>query len=102
MSSIIRSRKVTRIISLNSEVARSQPRIIEFLSDNANKYNTLLCAPSSPDAKETSKLSPQVEKVPLLKESISEAESTAKMVWSLVGCETEHHPNFSCGASESK
>ena len=51
MSNIIRSRKVTRIIPLNSEeVARSQTRIIEFLNDNANKDNTRLCAPSSPDA----------------------------------------------------
>ena len=85
MSNIIRSRKVTQIIPLNSEkVARSQPRIIEFLSDNANKDNTWLCAPSSPDAEETSNLSPQVAKVPLLKESVSEAEGTAKMVWSVV------------------
>ena len=83
MSNIIRSRKVTRIIPLNSEeVARSQPRIIEFLSDYANKDNTRLCAPSSPDAEETSNLSPQ--KVPLSKESVSEAEGTAKMVWSAV------------------
>ena len=72
ISNIIRSRKVTRIIPLTSEeVARSQPRIIEFLSDNANKGNTRLCAPSNPDAEETSNLSPQVEKVPLLKESSS-------------------------------
>ena len=85
MSNIIISRKVTRIIPLNSEeVARSQPRIMEFLSDNANKESTRLCAPSSPDAKETSNLSPQVEKVPSLKESVSEAEGTAKMVWSVV------------------
>ena len=85
MSNIIRSRKVTRTIPLNSEeVARSQPRIIEFLSDNANKDNTRLCAPSCPDAEETSNLSPQVEKVPLLKESVSEAEGTAKMAWSVV------------------
>ena len=81
MSNTIRSRKVTRIIPLNSEeVVRSQPRIIEFLSDNANKDNTRLCASSSPDAEKTSNLSPQVEKVPLLKESVSEAEGTAKMV----------------------
>ena len=85
MSNIIRSRKVTRIIPLNSkEVARSQPRIIEFLSDNANKDSTRLRAPSSPDAEVTSNLSPQVEKVLLPKESVSEAECTAKMVWSVV------------------
>ena len=85
MSNIIRSSKVTRIIPINSEeVARLQPRIIEFLSDNANKVNTWLCASSSPDAEKTSNLSPQVEKVPLLKESVSEAEGTAKMVWSVV------------------
>ena len=85
MSNIIRSRKVTRIIPLNSEeVARSQPRIIEFLSDNANKDNTRLCAPSSPDVEKASNLSPQVEKVPLLKESVPEAEGTAKTVWSVV------------------
>ena len=85
MSNIIRSRKVTRIIPLNSEeVARSQPRIIEFLSDNANKNNTRLCASSSPDAEKKSNLSPQDEKVPLLKESVSDAEGTAKMVWSVV------------------
>ena len=51
MSNIIKSRKLTRIIPLNSEeVARSQPRIIEFLSDHANKDNTRLCAPSSSNA----------------------------------------------------
>ena len=78
---IIRSRKVTRIIPLNlEEVARSQPRIIEFLSDNANKNNTRLCASSGPDAEKTSNLSPQDEKVSLLKESVSDAEGTAKMV----------------------
>ena len=74
MSNIIRSRKLTRIIPLNSEeVARSQPKIIEFLSDNANKDNSRLCAPSSPDAEKTSNMSPQVEKVLWLKESVSEA-----------------------------
>ena len=84
MSNIIRSRKVTRIIPLNSEeVAWSQPRTIEFLSDNANKDNTWLCASSSPDAEKTSNLSPQVKKE-LLKELVSEAEGTAKMVWSVV------------------
>ena len=81
MSNIIRSRKVLRIIPLNSEVARSQPKIIEFLSDNANEDSSRLCAPSSPDAEKTSNLNPQVEKVPLLKESVSEAEGTAKMLW---------------------
>ena len=54
MSDIIRSRKLTRIIPLHSEeVARSQPRINELLSDNANKDNTRQCAPSCPDAEET-------------------------------------------------
>ena len=73
------------IIPLNSEeVARSQPRIIEFLSGNANKDYTRQCVPFSPDAEETSNLSLQVEKVPLRKESVSEAEGTAKMVWSVV------------------
>ena len=57
MSNIVRSRKVTRIIPLNSkEVAQLQTRIIEFLSNNANKDNTRPCAPSSPDAEETSNL----------------------------------------------
>ena len=85
MSNTIRSRKVTRIIPLNSEeVAQSKPRIREYLSDNANKDNTLPCAHSDPDVEETSNLSPQVEKNPLLKESCSEAEGTAKMVWSVV------------------
>ena len=65
-------------------MARSQPRINEFLGDNANKDNTRPCAPSSPDAKKTSNLSPQVEKVPLLKQSVSDFEGTAKMVWSVV------------------
>ena len=82
MSNIIRSRKVTRIIPLNlEEVAQLQTRINEFLSDNANKDNTWPCAPSSPDAEKTSNLSSQVEKVPLLKESVPEAEGTAKMEW---------------------
>ena len=84
MSNIIRSRKVTRIIPRNlEEVARSQPKIIEFLNDNANKDNTRLCAPSSPNVEETSNLSSQVENVSLLKESVSEAEGTEKMVWSV-------------------
>ena len=81
MSNIIRSRKVTRIIPLNSEeVAWPQLRISEFLSDNANKDNTRPCGPSSPDAEKTSNLSSQVEKVLLLKESVSKAKGTAKMV----------------------
>ena len=111
MSNIIRSRKVTRIIPLNSEeVVRSQPRIIEFLSDNANKDNTRLCASSSPDAEKTSNLSPQVEKVPLLKESVSEADGTAKMVWSVVKpnttptspVESQNPSNFSEVTCKSK
>ena len=66
--------------TLNSEeVALSQPRISEFLSDNANKDSIRPTAPSSPDVKKTSNLIPQVEKVPLLKESVSEAEGTAKV-----------------------
>ena len=47
-------------------------------------FNTRLCASSCPDAEKTSNLSPQVEKVPLLKESVSEAEGTANMVRSVV------------------
>ena len=78
-------KKVTRMTLLNSEeMALSQPRISEFLSDNANKDSTRPTAPSGPDAEKTSNLSPQVEKVPLLKESVSEAESTAKVAWSVV------------------
>ena len=70
---------------LNSEeVALSQPRISEFLSDNANKDSTWPTAPSSPDAEKTSNLSPQAEKVPLLKEFVSKAEGTAKVAWSVV------------------
>ena len=57
----------------------SQPRISEFLSDNANKDSIQPNAPSSPDVEKTSNLSSQVEKVPLLKESLSEAEGTAKV-----------------------
>ena len=111
MSNIIRSRKVTRIIPRNSEeVARSQPRIIGFLSENASKDNTRLRAPSSPDAEETPNLSPQIEKVPLLKESVLEAESTAKMVWSVVKpnttptspVEPQNPSNFSEVACKSK
>ena len=83
--SVNRQKKVTRITPLNSEeVALSQPRISEFLSDNANKESTRPSAPSSPDAEKTSNLSPQVEKVPLLKESVSEAEGAAKVAWSVV------------------
>ena len=53
---------------LNSEeVALSQPRISEFLSDNANKDSIRPTAPSSPDVEKTSNLSPQVEKVLLLR-----------------------------------
>ena len=89
ISNIIRSRKVTQIIPLNiEEVAQSQPRINEFLSENANKDNTRPCAPSSPDAEKSSNLSLQVENVSLLKESVSEAEGTAKMVWSVVNPNT--------------
>ena len=59
--SVNRKKKVTRITPLNSEeVALSQPRISEFLSDNANKESTRPSAPSSPDAEKTSNLSPQV------------------------------------------
>ena len=73
-------KKVIRMTPLNSEeVALSQPRISEFLSDNANKDSIQPTAPSSPDVEKTSNLSPQVEKVPLLKESVSEAEGTAKV-----------------------
>ena len=83
--SVNRKKKVTRITPLNSEeVALSQPRISEFLSDNANKESTRPSAPSSPDAEKTSNLSPQVEKVTLLKEFVSEAEGTAKVAWSVV------------------
>ena len=78
-------KKVTRMTLLNSEeMALSQPKISEFLSDNANKDSTWPTVPSSPDAEKTSNLSPQVEKVPLLKESVSEAEGTAKVAWSVV------------------
>ena len=87
--SVNRNKKVTRITSLNSEeVALSQPRINEFLSDNANKDKTRSSAPSSPDAEKTSNMSPQVEKVPLLKES----DSTAKGVWSVVKPNTSSTP----------
>ena len=73
-------KKVIRMTPLNSEgVALSQPRISEFLSDNANKHSIWPTAPSSPDVEKTSHLSPQAENVPLLKESVSEAEDTAKV-----------------------
>ena len=73
-------KKVIQMTPLNSkEVALSQPRISEFLSDNANKDSIWPTAPSSPDVEKTSNLSFQVEKVPLLKESLSEAEGTAKV-----------------------
>ena len=91
--SVNRKKKETRITPLNSEeVALSQPRISEFLSDNANKESTRPSALSSPDAEKTSNLSPQVEKVPLLKESVSEAEGTAKVAWSIVKPNTTSTP----------
>ena len=91
--SVNRKKKVTQITPLNSEeMALSQPRISEFLSDNANKESTRPSAPSSPDAEETSNLSPQVEKVPLLKEFVSEAEGTAKVAWSVVKPNTTSTP----------
>ena len=90
--SVNRKKKVTRITPLNSEVALSQPRISEFLSDNANKESTRPSAPSSQDAEKTSNLSPQVEKVPLLKEFVSEAESTAKVAWSVLKPNTTSTP----------
>ena len=60
--------------------------------------------------KKTSNLSPQVEKVPLLKDLVSEAESTAKMVWSVVKpnttstspVEPQNPDNFSEVACKSK
>ena len=91
--SVNRKKKVTRITPLNSEeVAPSQPRISEFLSDNANKDINRPSAPSSPDAEKTSNPSPQVDKVPLLKESVSEAEGTAKVAWSVVKPNTTSTP----------
>ena len=64
---------------LNSEeVALSQPRISEFLSDNANKDSIRPTAPLA-RCRKTSNLSPQVENVPLLKKSVSDAEGTAKV-----------------------
>ena len=89
MSNVSRSRKVTRITPLNSEeVARSQPRISEFLTDNVNKNNTRPCALSSPGAEKRSNLSSQIEKVHLLTRSFA--------------CETENHLNSTCGTSEPK
>ena len=92
--SIHRTKKVIRITPLNSEkVALSQPRISEFLSDNASKDKARLSAPSSPDSEKTSILSPQVEKVPLLKESVStEAEGTAKVARSVLKPNTSSTP----------
>ena len=54
------------------------------MSENANKGSTWPSAPFSPDAEKTSNLKPQVEKVPLLKESVSKAEGSAKVAWSVV------------------
>ena len=91
-------------------MAQSQTRISEFLSDNASKDNTRPYAPSSPNAGKTLNLSPQIEKVPLLKKSVSEAEGTAKMVWSIVKpnttstspVESQNPSNFSEVACKSK
>ena len=83
--SVSKKKKVTGITPLNSEeVALSQPRISEFLSNNANKESTRPSVPSNPDAEKTSKLSPQVEKVFWLKESVSKADGTVKVAWSVV------------------
>ena len=92
--SIHRTKKVTRMTPRNSEeVALSLLRISEFLSDNASKDKTRLSAPSSPDSEKTSNLSPQVEKVPLRKESVStEAEGTGKVAWSVVKRNTTSTP----------
>ena len=91
---IHRTKKVIRITPLRSEEgALSQPRISKFLSDNASKDKTRLSAPFSPDFEKASNLSPQVEKVLLLKESVStEAEGTAKKVWSVVKPNTSLTP----------
>ena len=71
MSNVNRQRNLTRITSLISEeVALSQTRISEFLSDNVKKDKTRPSAPSSPDAEKTSNLSPQIEKISLLEESV--------------------------------
>ena len=92
--SIHRTKKVTRMTPLNSEkVALSQPRMSEFLSNDASKDNTRLSAPSSPDSEKTSNLSPQVEKVSLLKELVStEAECTGKVARSVVKPNTTSTP----------
>ena len=88
-----RKKKVTRITPLNSEeVALSQPRISEFLGDNANKDSIRLSTPSSPDVEKTSNLSSQVEKIPLLKESVSKAEGTEKVAWSVAKPSTTSTP----------
>ena len=85
MSNVNRQRKVKRITPLHlKKVPRSQPRISDFLKDNANKDKTRPSAPTSPDAAKTSNLGPQVEKIPLQKESISEADCTTKVAWSVV------------------
>ena len=89
MSNVNQQRNVTRTTSLNSaEAALSQTRINEFLSDNANKDKTRPSTPSSSNAEKTLNPSPQVEKVPLLNESVSEAEGTAKVAWSFVKSNT--------------
>ena len=52
-------KKVIRMTPLNSEeVALSQPRISEFLSDNANKDSIRPTAPSSPDVEKNIKPEP--------------------------------------------
>ena len=85
MSNVNRQRKLARITSQNSEeVALSQTRISEFLSDNADKDKTRPSAPASHDAERTSNLSPQFGRVPLLKQPVSETEGTAKVAWSVV------------------
>ena len=51
--------KVIPMTPLNSEeVALSQPRISEFLSDNANKDSIRPTAPSSPDVEKNIKPEP--------------------------------------------
>ena len=72
-----------------------QPRINEFLSDSANNDSSRPSAPSRPDAEKTSNLSPQVEKILLLKKSVSEAEGTAKVAWSVVKPNTFSAPLWS-------
>ena len=52
-------KKVIPMTPLNSEeVALSQPRISEFLSDNANKDSIRPTAPSSPDVEKNIKPEP--------------------------------------------